>query len=426
MKAVRPLLPLLPLLVVLVPAAAAPPTGRLRLEPALPAYVTGQDVRLIIELDLVDTELGGNLNLGGLPDASWARYGTFNELVGETFSSDGRLITRKRFSTVLRLLREGRHEIAPVLGGVTAERQRRGFMSVISHTPFRLELPPLPLRVDPLPSPAPDDFHGGIGQFRLSATLTPATAAPGDLVNLRWTLDGFGNLDFTRLPAGPTNADFRAYPPREEDRDPGRRLVVSQVLIPQNLSATPVPTLAFSVFDPVQGRYLRLSAGPFPLELRPRPEGARPSAEPDWTPTPSSPEPAASPERLAFEFTGAPIAQPLLALFGGLAVALFVFSALLRRSRPAAILLSCAVVAAAVGLRRILERQRRSAEVELAAETPARLCPSATSRELVRMPQGARVHIAERTDRWLRVEFDGASGWIPADAVAPTDHQPPG
>ncbi len=421
MKAFRCLL-LLPLLLATSPTAyGATPTSRFRIEPALTAYAAGQDVRLLIELDLADTELGGNLSLDGLPDASWARLGEFHELAGEAFPVDGRLITRKRFAATMRLLRTGRFDIAPVLGGSTVERQRRGFMTVVSHAPFRLALPPRTLRVDPLPFPAPEDFNGGIGQFRLSASLTPATAAPGDLLTLRWTLEGIGNLDLARLPSCPTNAGFRVYPPREEGREPGRRLAASQVLIPNDLKATPAPALAFSVFDPARGDYVRLSAGPFPIELHPRPDDPALPPEPEWTPILPSPEPAAATERPPFELHAGPMAQPLLTLFAGLALAVFVLAALLRRSRGAALLLSCAVVAAALGLQRILERQRRSTEVRLAAETPARLCPSSTSRTLGLLPQGATVRVAERTERWLRVESHATSGWIPADAATPIE-----
>jgi len=112
--------------------------------------------------------------------------------------------------------------------------------------------------------------------------------------------------------------------------------------------------------------------------------------------------------------------RPLLILLGGFALALFVLSATVKRSRRVAMLLASAMVAAAFAARHYEMARAQRGILTLPAAVEARLAPSAASRVLAALPEGATTRVLERTERWLRVEHDGASGWIPAaSAVAP-------
>lgn len=400
----------------LVLTAAPQPQGRMVLSPELPEYFVGQDINLVLEIDVMDAELGGNLNLQGLPERTWAGCGEFREMSGETFTRDGQLVTRKRFGTVMRLLRPGSHVLKPSVSGNVTVRHRRGFMIMSSQTPFHLRFPELEVRVSALPDP-PADFYGGIGHFSLSATLAPTQASPGDILKLEWIMDGIGNLEFSQLPACSSTEEYKTYPPREESREASRRISVSQVLIPQSLGATNSPVLSFSIFNPLRREYVQLSAGPFKVDLQARSEGAE-TADTGWKPDNAVQAPPGSREGLPVEMRGRFAASPLMALFGGLAAALFLFSALLRRSRWTAISLTCLTLLAALGARWLLEREKRGTVLVLREEAAARLCPSSEARILTRLPEGSRLRIMEQTERWIRVEADGASGWIPADKAA--------
>lgn len=394
--------------------AAQPPTGRLLLQPSQAVYYVDQILRMTVEVELTDCELGGNLQLGGLPEGTWARNEGFAEIAGDSRTQDGRLVTTKRFATDLRLLREGQYSIAPALSGTTAERQRRGMMTMWSHAPFRLVLPPITVTVASVPSPAPSDFCGAVGRFRLTADVSPQAVSPADLVNLRWRLEGYGNLEAFRIPSYDTPASFRSYPPREETREAGRRVAVTQVLVPQSLEATQIPALLLSVFNPEAGRYEQLTAGPFPLTIVPRGAEAPPVApDPALTPSVASPNVQRASPTAPWTIPAPSMAQPMLVVLGGIALAIVVFSAAAGRSRWLAVLLAVVVVGGAIALHRALQARQQRDVLVLSAAAESRLCPSATARSLATIPAGTSVRVLEQTARWLRVEHAGASGWIP-------------
>jgi hypothetical protein len=402
-----------------VAALAQQPTGRLVVEPTQSTYYVGQAVRLVVEVDVTDGELAGDLQLSGMPEATWARNDSFREVAGKTRTDGGRLVTTKRFASALRLLRPGRHSLAPVLGGQTVERMRSGFVTRLFQRSFQLAFPPLTMDVAALPEPTPTNFCGAVGRFTLTAQATPANVSPGDLVTLRWQLDGFGNLDVLRLPAIDAVPQFRVYPPKEESREDGTRVVVSQVFVPQSLGAALLPALAVHTFNPETGRYEQLAAGPFALTVTPRSAAAPPpTPAPALTPSVAAPTPAAGGVPTPWRVPAPSVTEPLLVLLGGVALAITVFSAAAGRSRWLAALLASATLAAAFGIRQALLAHRQRGILTLSVAAESRLCPSTTAKPLATLPAGATVRILEQTERWLRVEHDGASGWIPEPAVA--------
>ena len=362
----------------LVPAraAAAPSLAlRARIEPAAARHYTGQRVRLVLEAEARGAEIA-QVQLLGLPDAEWAQKVDEAELEGNRGVRDGETTHLWRYAIDYLLVAPGTHAFQPRARTRLATRSQRGngpafvFSSSIER-PASSSADVLSLDVIAPPSPAPADFCGLVGDFRLTASLDPAEASPGDLVNLRWSLSGLGNAEDFRPPALAAPADlFRAYAPKIETPPDARdRVDVVQVFVPQTLAATNLPPLAVTVFDPVAGAYRTLRAGPFALRLAER----LADDEPDWPPN-------------AEINRQGPVAAD---------------------GQPQAPATSDSGAAGAPATSRILS-----------APAIGRFAPSASSRKLRTLPAGTPVEELERSGAWVRVAAPGGpSVWIPAQSA---------
>ena len=357
---------------VLAPGAASPSLAlRARIEPAAARHYVGQRVRLVLEAEARGAEIS-QIQLFGLPDAEWAQKVAEAELEGERGVRDGETVHVWRYAIDYLLASSGTHGFQPRIRTTLATRTQRGngpafiFSSSVER-PASAAGDAISLDVSTPPVPAPADFCGLVGDFRLTATLDPAEAAPGDLVNLRWSLAGLGNVEDFHPPAlAAPEGLFRAYAPKNETPADARdRVDVAQVFVPQSLAATNLPPLAVTVFDPVAGTYRTLRAGPFALRLVER----KADDAADW------PISADSNRQDSADAGGQPRQSP-----EGTAAA----------GSPA------------------------SPRV-LAAPAIGRFAPSASSRKLRTLPAGTAVEELERFGAWARVAAPGGpSVWIPA------------
>ncbi len=345
-----------PLALLLLAAAAAAraqePSLSFELRPAQDAYWAGQRATAVVTLAPGDLDLVSDPTIEVFPAAGDAvELGRF-----EPFAAPAGSL---RWGQPVRFAAPGAVLAAPRLAGSFGRVRRSGFTTFTQVLGTRtLAAPARDVEVRPLPPEGrPADFCGLVGPFSLSGSLDAESCAPGDIVNLRWTLRGEGAGDLAEPPSVAPGREFRVYPPRVEARGAGR-LDVSQALVPLSTNAAAVAALTLSVFDPAAGAYRTLAAGPFPLHVAEKP--------PEEPPAGTSSAPAAEPG-------GLPPAAP-----------------------PAA---------RAVG-----------DEFAVGANAPARLAPADTARELFVLREGDRVRVREADGAWLRVLrlSDGSSGWIPA------------
>ena len=350
-----------------VHAAAQEPELAVRtiVEPVQSTYYAGQTIRLTLEMESHDQEVD-RVNVSGLPAAEWAQtqQSEFLELAGTSDIRDGTVVNIRRFAVDYILLQSGNWTFRPRVTAMLSRRIQRNasaiFGTFVQSHQVQTAAEPVTLRVAPLPTPAPADACGLVGDFELHASISPEEASPGDLVSLRWTLSGIGNLqDFTPPEAVPAKG-FKVYAPRLEQNPSNDTLRVAQVYVPEALSSTNIPAFSVSVFNPVKGVYETLRAGPFPLRLR---------------------------ERVKEEVTDFPVLAPAAASSGASDG---------EQADPDAPVDSA------------------SNAFVLAAAAEGHLAPSAGSLRLRTLPAGTAVRVLERSGRWLRVESDGASSWIPA------------
>ncbi|HEX9401630.1 MAG TPA: BatD family protein [Anaeromyxobacter sp.] len=202
---------------------------------------------------------------------------------------------------------------------------------------------PVALTVKPLPEGAPAGFVSvNVGSFALEASAAEPRVRAGELVAIRVSASGEGNLRALSLPPLPAIGDARAFEPTESEalRGKGTRLAGTRtretVLVPEREGTLVVPPLAWPCFDPRSGRYEVLRTAEVRVEVLPSPaaEAPAPAADPlaaalrpVRTDGRLGPRPAAPWRGTAFAAVGA--VPPLL--FGAFALA----GAARRRARAA-------------------------------------------------------------------------------------------
>ncbi len=147
-----------------------------------------------------------------------------------------------------------------------------GLFSNYSTQAVTLAAEPLALEVVDVPrAAAPAGFSGAVGSFVFEMTVSPREVAVGDPVTVRMTLGGDGNLAAAEFPVLTENDDFKVYAPQV--RVEGDKKILEQVVVPRHAGVTEYPAVGFVYFDPATGRFETHTAGPFPLTVRPAPEG---------------------------------------------------------------------------------------------------------------------------------------------------------
>lgn len=170
------------------------------------------------------------------------------------------------------------------------------------------------LQVEPLPKDGrPENFAGAVGQFTLRAAADPKTAAAGEPVNLKLTLEGRGNFDAITPPVLTNEDGWRTYAPKENFTAAdaigygGSKTFDFSMVARTDRSAT--PGAEFSYFDPLKKKYFTLTTEPVAVEAAGS-GGAAPAAQ-----TSSASQASATPSPVAAVPEG--IAAPAAALSGG-------------------------------------------------------------------------------------------------------------
>ncbi len=256
----------------------------------------GESFEVTLTLLFRSVNVDRDLNLTGLPE-SGLQFQRWEELPAGREARNGRVYEARRFRARVRALTPGEYRLAPSLRlNLLIERRERrrspmddffpGFPDLsalgrVERQPVDLPVSPVELTVRPLPEEGrPASFSGAVGRFTFDAEIAPAEIPVGEPLTLRMIIEGDGNLEAVSAPGLAIGENFRAYDAQLTNResDPagrrGRR-VYERILIPRDETATEVPAVEFSFFDPRAEAYRTLSRGPFPLKLLPA--GAAPN-----------------------------------------------------------------------------------------------------------------------------------------------------
>jgi hypothetical protein len=157
-----------------------------------------------------------------------------------------------------------------------------GFALVLAGRKVHRASPSMTLDVLPLPANAPQGFESpNVGQWRLSAEVSPTVTQLGQTVSLKVTLEGVGNLKNVALPKLPAMKGFKAFDPTHTDKVSlsrgryGGKRTAEYLLMPEQTGSFEVPSLTFPYFDPGTKRYEVASTAP--LTVRVETGGAAPA-----------------------------------------------------------------------------------------------------------------------------------------------------
>lgn len=128
-------------------------------------------------------------------------------------------------------------------------------------------------------STQPASFTGGIGDFDISRSVSPARLKVGDPLTLTVTIEGTGNFERFGEPVIELGGDFRAYPPKSHFEPLGAlgykgRKTIEYILVPLDDSIEATPEIPVAYFDPFEQRYRERSIRPAPIEVSPPDPGS--------------------------------------------------------------------------------------------------------------------------------------------------------
>ncbi len=153
--------------------------------------------------------------------------------------------------------------------------------SGVSTVPQKVTSQPQTIRVRPLPAPRPADFHGAVGSFDLSSSLSATEAEVNDAITLTITLRGSGNLSLAGEPLINFPQGIEKYDPKVTVKSSGAASgtkTFEYLLIPRNNGSFDLPPVSYTVFDPQQEKYVTLRTGGYSIAVTGTPGQAEASA----------------------------------------------------------------------------------------------------------------------------------------------------
>lgn len=131
----------------------------------------------------------------------------------------------------------------------------------------RISTPQVQVQVKPLPAGAPDDFCGGVGNFRVSAKLSKGVLKTHEATSLTVTVTGRGNVSLVEAPEINFPPDMEVYDTKTvENTDRGTggtsgSKTFEYPFIPRSSGHFSIGPVKFSYYDVSSGKYVTADAG---------------------------------------------------------------------------------------------------------------------------------------------------------------------
>lgn len=131
----------------------------------------------------------------------------------------------------------------------------------------------LSLNVNSLPSPAPDNFSGIVGDLQMNVDVSRNQVKTGDGITITTELSGTGNMKMADAPEIDIPSDFDIFDPNSSSDlttttsgHKGTR-TFEQLIIPRHSGTFEIPPVKYSYFDPSRGEYRTLNSDPITIEV---------------------------------------------------------------------------------------------------------------------------------------------------------------
>ncbi len=152
------------------------------------------------------------------------------------------------------------------------------FWGVMSYgRPVQLSVQPNDLTVDvkPLPQPQPAGFSGGVGKFKISASMPTQRLATNEAASIVYTVTGSGNIKYITLPdlAGIFPKQFDVSTPTPQvTANPAGNTVSGTVkfdcsIMPLEEGTFEIPAVELVYFDPEKGTYETVRSRSFKVNV---------------------------------------------------------------------------------------------------------------------------------------------------------------
>ncbi|MCA9787074.1 MAG: protein BatD [Candidatus Cloacimonetes bacterium] len=161
------------------------------------------------------------------------------------------------------------------------QRQRSLFDNMLGGDPFRrvrTEILPcraITLDVQPLPPGAPAGFTGVVGQYRLDSKPDRTALEAGEALTLTTRVSGEGNLALLPLLEPEVSRGLEKYDTQQESSvrraqgSFGGTRSYKTLIVARDSGEQTVGAIQLVYYDPVDGSYKTLSAGPWTLDVAP-------------------------------------------------------------------------------------------------------------------------------------------------------------
>ena len=143
-----------------------------------------------------------------------------------------------------------------------------------------LRTPRLKLNVQRLPDGKPADFSGGVGNFKITSSLSSNDVKANEAVTLRLVISGTGNMKLIKTPEVSFPEDFEVYDPKVDNKISLRtdgfsgNKVVEYLVIPRFGGEYTIPAVKFSYFDLASKQYKTLESQSYTLNVEKGKESA--------------------------------------------------------------------------------------------------------------------------------------------------------
>ncbi len=167
------------------------------------------------------------------------------------------------------------------------DRFRRGFFGLGGRgREISLRSDPVVIEVLPLPEEGvPGGFGGAVGAYEMGMEADRTRVKQGDPITLTITISGRGNINTVSAPVFPDLPGMRSYDSGSQVHSAGSasglagEKVFERVVVPEVSGAFSVGPAEFSYFDPAEGRFRTLTAGPIEVAVAPGPVSIGPEPE---------------------------------------------------------------------------------------------------------------------------------------------------